>query len=721
MPIPTPSSESHMKQPPPPVVLVVDDDPFSRLQMKFSLENSGMTVIEAASGAEALEMFTTHWPELVLLDYVMPGMDGHDTCKALRQLPGGAFTPVVVITGNENAYTAVRAFEAGATDFISKPINMLIFGFRARYWLRSGAVIQELRLSKERLFKAQDIARLLHWELNVTTGTFQMTCRNPKMPGLQQFHDYDSLFERIVADEKVYIRERIDEACRLGQPFSLNYRVVGDDGVERIMLNQGEIIYIRGGSQKIMVGIVQDISELKQAEDRIKYLAYYDNLTGLANRSLFKEHWLKIYPHAKRNDKKIAVLFVDVDHFKRINDTLGHPVGDQALIWVADRLKTTLRQSDTLSRPLAEQPDPLISRVGGDEFTILAPDISFSNQAANLAERIIAALNEPVVVGKHQINLTVSIGISIFPEDGRDIETLLKHADTAMYEAKMRGRNTYKFFQTAMNDAARERFYLNNRLRKALEQKEFVLYYQPQFSNKDGQLSGVEALIRWLDPEVGVIGPDKFLPFAEENGFVHAINEWVIGEACRQAQRWVEDGLFAGCRMGINISGYRIDFKKLADTIEKTLENTGLPAIYLELELTERILMENPEQVRWMLLRLKDMGVSIAIDDFGTGYSALSHLQLFPLNTIKIDKSFVRNISTPGSNLSLLQSIIGIAKSYNLKVVAEGVETEFQRGELSKMECDDLQGYLLSYPVPKKQLEEELLRLLPEKNDDDLS
>lgn len=693
-----------------PVVLVVDDDPFSRLQMKFALENTGMTVVEAASGREAIQLFTIHWPGLVLLDFVMPEMDGYETCREIRMLPGGSLTPVVIVTGNEDANTIVRAFEAGATDFISKPINMLIFGFRARYWLRSGSILSELRISKERLFKAQEIARLMHWEWNMTTDTFQMACRDPQMLGLRAPVQYSSLFEAIAEEDREYVKQSIDEACRENRSFSIHYRMILKDGSPRIMLNQGEVIFIRGGTQKIVVGILQDITELKQAEDRIRYLAFYDNLTGLANRSLFKEHWLKIYPLAERSKKKIAVLFVDVDYFKQINDTLGHAVGDKALIWVADKLKSIIRQSDALSRPLAEQPDPLISRVGGDEFTILAPDITYPDQAATLAERIIEALGTPVILGKHQVSLTASIGISIYPEDGDDIETLLKHADTAMYEAKLRGRNTYQFFQNTMNDAARERFYLNNRLRNALENGEFVLYYQPQFSNKEGKLTGVEALIRWIDPEIGVIDPEKFIPFAEENGFIHAINDWVIQEACRQAKHWVDAGLFAGCRMGINISGRRINFKKLVEKIERTLEETGLSPVFLELELTERILMEDPEQIRWMLMKLKEKGISIAIDDFGTGYSALSHLQLFPLTTLKIDKSFVHNMSKAGNDLALLHSIIGIAKSYNLKVVAEGVETEFQRCELGKMDCDDLQGFFLSYPVPKKQLEQELLR-----------
>ena len=695
--------------PTPPVVLIVDDDFSMRLQVRFTLENAGLAVVEAGGGEEAVELFKKNPPDLVLLDVIMPDVDGFTTCRALRALPGGAHTPVVMVTGLEDPETITQAFEAGATDFISKPINMLILGYRARYWLRSGSILNALKINQKRLFKAQDLARLGHWERDLDTDQFQLTCHTPTMLGLAPPYDYDALFTRIEDGERERARHLIDEACRKEQPFSVHYRINLDDGSERTILNQGEVVRGSTHQRRLAVGIIQDITALKRAEDRIRYLAFYDNLTGLANRSLFREHWSKVLPHARRSGKRLAVLFIDLDHFKRINDTLGHPSGDKALITVAERLKSILRTSDILARSGEEQPTSLISRVGGDEFTILATDITTPDHIANLAERIIKSLNEPLHLEGQSVILTASIGISVFPEDGEDIDTLLKNADTAMYEAKGRGRNNYQFFQSAMNDAAKARFHLSNRLRSALESNEFVLHYQPQFTNISGLLTGVEALIRWLDPELGLIAPDKFLPFAEESGFIHQINDWVLREACAQAQKWVAAGLFADCRMGINISGNSINFKKLGTRILEILKETGLAPHHLELELTERVMMENTDEASEMLLMLKEMGVSIAIDDFGTGYSALSHLQLFPLTTLKIDKSFVHNLEATGNGHSLLHSIIGIAKSFNLKVVAEGVETADQLTALDAMECDEVQGFLLSRPVSSDKLEERLL------------
>jgi diguanylate cyclase (GGDEF)-like protein len=690
-----------------PVILVVDDDFSARLQTRFSLENEGLTIAEAAGGAEAIAIFRQQPVDLVLLDVIMPEMDGFATCRALRELPGGRHVPVVMVTGLEDADTITAAFDAGATDFISKPINLLVLGYRVRYWLRSGAILNELHSSQQRLVKAQQIARLGHWDLDLDSGDFCFTCPAPEMLGLTREADYAALFANIIEAERQQAREAVDEACRTGMPFRVSYRIALGDNSQRIIVNQGEIV--TNGQHRLAVGVIQDITELKEAEDKIRYLAFYDHLTGLANRSLLKEHWTKILPRTKRLQSRVAVLFIDLDHFKRINDTLGHPCGDKILILVAERLKTILRQSDVVGRPQSEESTALISRVGGDEFTIIAPDITSPQQVANLTERVLESLTKPFRVDHEELVIGASIGVSIYPEDGNDFDILLKHADTAMYEAKERGRNNYQFFQAAMNDAARERFQLSNRLRQALAEGEFALYYQPQVASGSGRLVGVEALIRWLDPTRGLIPPDRFLPFAEENGFIHQINDWVVREACTQAQKWVAAGIFAGCRMGINISGTNIDFRLLGEKILAILDETGLDPHYLEIELTERVMMVNTEDAIQMLLRLRERGISIAIDDFGTGYSALSHLQLFPLTTLKIDKSFVNNLGDAKNGSALLYSIIGIAKSFNLKVVAEGVETEAQKTELDGMACDELQGYLFSRPVPSEKLEEQLL------------
>jgi diguanylate cyclase (GGDEF)-like protein len=688
--------------------MVVDDDFAARLQLRFTLENAGYSVIEAGSGAEALDLFTRQPPDLLFLDVIMPGLDGFATCRQLRRIRGGEHFPIVMVTGLEDAETITSAFDAGATDFISKPINMLILGYRVRYWLRSGTILSDLTISRQRLAKAQQIARLGHWELNLATNRFMVSAKDPALFGIDDPTSFEALFARIVAEERSPVRQFIDTARNQGTPFSLNYRITRADGQERIIFNQAEIVTDRTNCPSLMVGIVQDITELKQAEDQIRYLAFYDNLTGLANRSLFREHWAKIQPLAERSGRKIAILFIDLDHFKRVNDTLGHPVGDKVLITVADRLKGVLRQSDVVSRGPAEQPSSIISRLGGDEFTVLCANFASLGHIATLAERITQAIERPIVIDNQHIALSASVGISVYPDDSDDIDVLLKNADTAMYEAKEKGRNNYQFFQSQMNDAANARFQLANSLRRALSNNEFVLYYQPQFCNQTRKMTGVEALIRWMDPEAGLVPPFKFLPFAEESGFIHAINDWVITTACSQAKTWVDSGLFDDCRMAINISGQNVNFKKLAARIIEVLEETGLDPRHLELELTERVMMENTDEAVTSLKQFKEMGIAIAIDDFGTGYSALSHLQIFPLTTLKIDKSFVQNISKTDNSISLLHSIVGIAKSFDLKVIAEGVETEDQLRVLDAIECDELQGYLFSRPITREALEQGL-------------
>jgi diguanylate cyclase (GGDEF)-like protein len=690
------------------LILVVDDDFAARLQLRFTLENAGYEVVEAGSGEEALDRFIEMPPSLIFLDIIMPDMDGFTTCRRLREAPGGEHTPVVMVTGLEDAETITQAFDAGATDFISKPINMLILGYRVRYWLRSGTILRDLKISQQRLCKAQEIARLGHWELHLETGKFQISAQDPSLFGVSDAARYESLFEHIVGSEQHTVKRLIAEAATEGHPFSLNYRIALPDGQERILFNQGEVIHDHRNRPALVVGVVQDITELKQAEDQIRYLAFYDNLTGLANRSLFREHWTKIHPQIARSQKKIAILFIDLDHFKRINDTLGHPVGDKVLITVADRLKSVLRQSDVVCRATSETATSIISRLGGDEFTVLSANFTTLDHIANLAERITQAIEKPILWNNQTIALSASVGISVYPDDSDDLDILLKNADTAMYEAKEKGRNNFQFFQHEMNDAANARFQLGNNLRRALDNDEFVLYYQPQFCNQSKKITGVEALIRWMDPEQGLVPPYKFLPFAEESGLIHSINDWVLSKACSQASQWVRTGLFTDCRMAINISGQNINFKKLAYRIIDILEETGLEPQYLELELTERVMMENTDEAVVALQRFKEMGIAIAIDDFGTGYSALSHLQIFPLTTLKIDKSFVQNISEGNNSISLLQSIVGIAKSFNLKVIAEGVETQEQVQALGAIACDELQGFLFSHPVPWQQLEKGL-------------
>ena len=689
--------------------MVVDDDFALRLPMKLTLENANFSVIEAENGQEAIDNFKSQKPDLIMLDFVMPGIDGFKTCQKIRNLPGGRHVPIIMVTSLEDVKTIDSAFQVGATDFIAKPINLNILAHRARYWLRSGTMLSDLNVSQQRLAKAQRLARLAHWELDLENNRFRFSTEVADVFGITDLSRYEALFENIIPDDKEQVKAQIDNACKTKSSFTINYRVKLKNGDKRVILNQGEIVLNEITNTPQLIGIVQDITELKKAEDQIRYLAFYDNLTGLANRALLKEHWLKIASHALRNDEKVAVFFIDLDHFKRVNDTLGHSAGDQLLITVAKRIKKELRTSDVIASSVKKGASTLVSRVGGDEFIVLASHIKSSNHISYIAQRVIESLEQPLHIENHEIAVSASMGISIFPDDGREIELLLKSADTAMYEAKETGRNNYKFFQSKMNDAAQARFILGNKLRRAMERNEFLLYYQPQYCTETKKMTGVEALIRWNDPEKGLIPPNTFLPFAEESGLIHKINSWVIKRACTEASNWVTSGLFENCRVAVNISGHKINFEHLADEIMMVLKESYLEPQYFELELTERVMMENTDEVVPAVLRLKEAGITIAIDDFGTGYSSLSHLRIFPLSKLKIDKSFVDNISTSPKESSLLNSIIAIAKSFELTVIAEGVETNAQLQVLEDMGCDEIQGYLLSTPLAVNKLEEKVL------------
>ncbi len=694
-----------------PKIMVVDDDFASRLTVKLTLENSGFTVIEGEDGHVALECFTQQNPDLILLDVIMPGIDGFETCRKLRKLPGGRHVPIIMVTSLEDIQTIDASFEAGATDFIAKPINLNILSHRTRYWLRSGAILNDLNISQKRLAKAQQLAKLGHWELDLENNQFQFSTEVAELFGITDVSTYESLFENIVPSEKAQVKNLVDAALKSRKHFTVNYKIFHQDGDERTIFNQGETVYGDDTGKPRLVGIVQDITQLKKAEEKIRYLAFYDHLTGLANRALLKEHWLKIKPQTLRNNEKIAVLFIDLDHFKRVNDTLGHSMGDQLLVVIANRLKKELRVSDIILRTDSAASTALVSRVGGDEFIILASHIKNLDDISNIAERIILTMERPVLLENHEISISASMGISVFPDDSKNIETLFRNADTAMYEAKDSGRNRFKFYQTKMNDAAQARFELGNSLRKALVHNEFTLFYQPQYCNDSKTLIGVEALIRWQHPTRGLLLPKEFLPFAEESGLIYRINSWVLREACSQAYKWVCLGFLQNCRMAINISGQKIDFNELVDEIFKVLHDTALEPRYLELELTERVMMEDTEEAISALGKLKEAGVTIAIDDFGTGYSALSHLRVFPLSKLKIDKSFVSNINSSKKDASLLSSIIAIAKSFDLTVIAEGVETEKQRQALDEMGCDELQGFLLNTPLPVEKLEKTVLQV----------
>jgi diguanylate cyclase (GGDEF)-like protein/PAS domain S-box-containing protein len=487
------------------------------------------------------------------------------------------------------------------------------------------------------------------------------------------------------AQDRALLARRYGELLEHGAS-TLQYRIVRADGQVRWLEDRTHAV--RDAQSRLIRfdGVTSDISTRKAGEARIEYLANYDELTGLPNRNLLADRIVQAIAHAGRMQLRLALLFLDLDRFKLINDGYGHPFGDRLLTDVARRLKQVVRSGDT------------VARLGGDEFLMLTMDLARTEDASNHARRLIAALAEPFDIDGHRIHVTGSIGISIYPDDGDSSEILLKNADTAMYRAKEHGRDAYQFYTQEMSVRAREKLELDNALWRALEQGEFELHYQPKVRLNDGAISGVEALIRWRSPERGMVEPAQFIPFAEESGLVVRIGEWVLREACAQLKRWHVTG-HTELTVAVNLSARQFRQQDLPALVREVLTESALDPARLELEVTESALMHDSDAVARELRQLSELGVTIALDDFGTGYSSLSYLKRFPIDSVKIDRSFLREVTHRADAAALTHAIIAMARSLDMQTIAEGVETDGQLRFLRTHGCDAMQGYLFSAPL----------------------
>jgi diguanylate cyclase (GGDEF)-like protein/PAS domain S-box-containing protein len=448
------------------------------------------------------------------------------------------------------------------------------------------------------------------------------------------------------------------------------------------IMEEGEVVEVVGSSI--------DITGRLKAEEENKYLAYYDTLTDLPNRIMFNKHLNVYLNEAKHTRRMMAVILLDIDRFKNINDSLGHSIGDQLLQGVAERLKRCLSK------------DELVARMSGDEFILLLPHVDNQNQVIKKIHKIIKSFKQPLMFDDHEFYITISLGISQFPADGEEIDSLVKNAETAMYRAKEQGRNNYQLYSPAMNERAFEKLALENSLRKSLKRKEFFLHYQPRINLDTGQFISMEALIRWKHPDLGLVSPAEFIPLAEETGLIIPIGEWVLRTACAQNKEWQEAGL-PPMRVAVNISARQFHLDNLIKTISNVLKETGLEPEFLELEITENSIMQDTELTVSLLHEIKEMGVKLSIDDFGTGYSSLGYLKSFPIDTLKIDKSFVRDITTNPDDAAIATSIITLAHSLNFNVIAEGVETVEQFSFLKEQLCDQIQGFYFCRPLPAEE------------------
>ncbi|MYN04445.1 EAL domain-containing protein [Pseudoduganella sp. DS3] len=673
------------------LVLVVDDELAARLITRATLEEGGFDVVEAASAAQALALFEDCHPDVVLLDVMLPDGDGVELCEQLRGLPNGRDVPIAMVTGVNDKESIQRAYQSGATDFITKPISWGTLAHRTRFLLRAHHALRDLALSALRMrlaasvFEASNDAILIcdrHNRIISTNPAFTRICGHPAHEVLGQdpallFADvgtriqYQTMWETLLADNAW----QGEFTCRRrnGDTFPAWFSMS--------LCRDAE------GEPEHYIALFTDISLRKVQEQRIAHLAFHDELTGLPNRRLVADRLAVALAQAKRDASQGAVLFVDIDRFKNINDSLGHACGDQLLEQVALRLQGALRGGDT------------VGRMGGDEFVLLCPGAGHGAAIAARAQAMLATLAEPYQVMGMRLHVSASMGIACYPDDGDTPEVLVRNADAAMYLAKEQGRNNFQFYAPELNASILSRLKLEMELRRALDAGQFELYYQPKLEMADGRLNGAEVLIRWRNDAGQLVPPNRFIPVAEECGLIGAIGDWVLAETCRQHAAWRAAGLLVPV-LAVNVSARQFAQPEFAENMGRMLAELGTAPAAIELELTESMLMADVRRTAATLERLKELGFSIAIDDFGTGFSSLNYLRHFRLDVLKIDQSFVRELLQDRAALAIVQSIIALARALNLQTVAEGVETEAQRALLQEQGCGAMQGYLVARPLP---------------------
>jgi diguanylate cyclase (GGDEF)-like protein/PAS domain S-box-containing protein len=690
------------------LVLVIDDDAGTRFLARETLEQDGFAVEEAENGLVGVELFKQINPSLVLLDVVMPERDGFATCKMLRELAGQAHTPVLMMTGLDDIDSINRAYEVGATDFITKPINWPILGHRVRYILRASRAMEELAESQQNLAEAQRLAGLSSWEWDSERGFTNWSPDIREVMGVQatDVSPSSDLFWQIVhPDDRKTVRESFVATLKSEQPLRLDFRVVLPDGRTRAVHMQG---HAKRAPLRLQ-GVMQDITERKRAEEQVRHMAFYDSLTGLPNRVLLREQLRNALERAEREGEQVAVLFLDLDNFKRINDTLGHQVGDGVLTEVAQRLSQCLRSGDRVYRSPNNDADALVARLGGDEFMVLLNRIRQPEDAAKVAQRILHALSSPIDIGTERVSTSTSVGIAVFPSDSRDADTLVKNADAAMYHAKGQGRGRFQFFSELMNASAARKLELESDLRRAVEHEEFALVYQPRFDTNTGSVASIEALVRWQHPKQGLLSASEFLFVAEETGLIVPIGAWVLRTACRQAKA-LQAANLSLAPVSVNVSSLELQQRDLVQRVLETLAQIELRPQYLELDLPENAIAQDNALVMQNLTELAANGVRLCVHDFGVRFlSANKYVKQLPIHSVKIDRSLVQGVSSHRENAAVATAIIAIAKDLNLRVVAQGIEDSRDQRFLLDQGCRHMQGFLLSEPISAEALEE-LLR-----------
>jgi len=614
-----------------------------------------------------------------------------------------------MMTGPDDPSAIQRGFACGVSEFIDKPFNRMVLQQRVRRLLDAADTLSRLRSTEQRLKDARRIAKLGDWEWDPETQTLTLSEEAQATLGVpDRVHvGLADLLESVRTSDRPRVKSLL-EGNPVGSNLSLDHRVRLPNGEQRSVHH--EIVYLPDSPSRhrVLRGTVQDITELRQNEASIEHLAFYDDLTGLPNRAYLTQHLEHVLERARRNNGSGAILCVDLDGFKRVNDSLGHRVGDELLLQAKDRLTRCV--SAFVDSSAAVQVT-MVARFGGDEFVLIVPELPGLDGAEGVARQALRAIAAPFSCGGQELFLSASIGIAHFPSADLNAETLLRSADAAMYQAKQGGGDRFECHSEAFQQRALARLDLENGLRHALERDELEVFYQPKVDCHSRMLLGVEALLRWRRAGAGLVSPLDFIPLSEECGLIVPIGKWVLEQACAQARRWLDAG--RRLSVAVNLSARQFREQDLLEMVRRVLESTRLPAELLELEITEGTLMHDVRHVSGVLSELRRMGVRIAIDDFGTGYSSLAYLRSLPIDTLKIDRSFVCDVTTNQDSAVIAAAIIAMSKSLRLHVVAEGVETEEQFQFLAAHQCEEIQGFLISRPLATADFEEWCARHAP--------
>jgi predicted signal transduction protein with EAL and GGDEF domain/CheY-like chemotaxis protein len=695
-----------------PRVLLVDDDEVNLLLTSLALRERGMHITEASSGERALALVSQWTPDIIVLDAQMPGLDGFDTCRRLRALPGFEQVPVLMLTGLDDDASIARAFQAGATDFFVKATQWSLLAERLNFLLRNSRTRIELERSKARLARAQDLARMGSFDWRRGEFSLWMQPEALRVFGLPPTDRVSlrRLLRRVRGDDRVHFLRVLREQMAISSVVALDIAIEQFDGHERVIHVEAEPEFNEHGQSVGYSGIVQDVTDRVAAEDRIRHLANFDTLTGLPNRHQLIWRAERALEQARRLQHQFALLLIDLDRFKVVNDTLGHGSGDELLRQVAQRLRGCVRHTDQVLDGALESVGArshraleAVGRLGGDEFVALLPEVGVEQDAQRVAERVLEVMREPIVVGGQECFVTASVGIAFYPRDGESVVDLLRNADVAMYSVKGDGRNGAAIYSPTLASTARDKLEKETALHKAIEREELELHYQPQVDVRLGRVLGMEALMRWRH-EGRLVPPGEFIPLAEETNLIMPMSEWLVRAAAAQARRWHER-LGLDRPISINLPARMFLRSDLVEQIHDAVTQNGVPHGALRLEITEHSLMQDIQGVIPTLHRLNEIGVELSIDDFGTGYSSLAYLTTLPIAELKIDRTFVRDLGITAQSAAIVQLVVALGKTLGMRVVAEGVEHLRQQEALLRLGCPVMQGYLYCRPIPPDELE----------------